>query len=199
MIGGSFGTAVFGAIFANLLVGKLEALPGPVAARPTWPARRTTRRRWPSSPPAIHDGVVEAVAHTVDGVPGRPSPIGLVAFLLSWLLPEVELRKTMPHAGPAEACPCPTAADVARGGRAALRAGGARENRAELYRSWPPGPASTSAPGLLAPLPALDEPGPTHPPAPTLEGRPRQDRRRAVGLVDAGLVEGPADATPPCG
>ena len=96
-IGGSFGTAVFGAVFANLLVSNvvnalhLSSVPATLrsslgAADPTSLAHL---------PPAIHAGVVAGLVHTIQTVFLIATPIALLAFALSWLLPEVELRQTV--------------------------------------------------------------------------------------------------------
>ena len=71
MIGGSFGTAVFGAIFANLLVGNLatqlakhgvSSIPGGAAGQIDNPALIA------KLPPAIHHAVSVAIADTIDRV-----------------------------------------------------------------------------------------------------------------------------------
>ena len=97
MIGGSFGTAVFGAVFANLLVTNvvhalhLNAVPSNLNSSLSG-ADPTSLRHLP---PAIHAGVVLGMVHTIQTVFLIGVPIAAVAFVLSWLLPEIELRKTV--------------------------------------------------------------------------------------------------------
>lgn len=43
-------------------------------------------------PPAIHNGFVEAFAHSLETVFLVGVPIGVVAFVLTWFLKEVPLR-----------------------------------------------------------------------------------------------------------
>jgi EmrB/QacA subfamily drug resistance transporter len=90
-IGGSFGTAVFGAIFANLLHGRLAAhlhglsVPKGIGATisPAELAHLT---------PPVRAAIVAAYSSTVDTVFLVAVPIAAVAFALTWLLPEVRLR-----------------------------------------------------------------------------------------------------------
>lgn len=96
MVGGSFGTAVFGAIFSNLVVANVvDALPR--SALPTDLAG-TLGALDPSTlsrlPTATYEGVVSGVVATIETVFLVGVPIAAVGFLLSWLLPEIELRAT---------------------------------------------------------------------------------------------------------
>jgi len=136
MIGGSFGTAIFGAIFANVLTGNLIRdlhgikVPSSLSAQidnPTLIARAS---------PAVRLGISQAIAHSVDKVFLIGAPIAFVAFLLSWLLPEVPLRKsvrTTVDAGEGFAVPdARTSLDQIE---LNLERIASRENRVELYRS----------------------------------------------------------------
>jgi EmrB/QacA subfamily drug resistance transporter len=93
-MGGSFGTAVFGAIFANTLVGNLRhflrgvTLPAGVGTASVSP------RELAALPPAVHAGFIQAYAHSLQTVFLVAVPIGAVAFVLSWTLPELKLRTT---------------------------------------------------------------------------------------------------------
>jgi DNA-binding MarR family transcriptional regulator len=93
-MGGSFGTAVFGAIFANLLGGNLRSalhgvkLPAGLASASVSPSELA---RLPAS---VHSGYVHAYAMSLQTVFLVAIPIAAAAFLLTWLLPEVPLRKT---------------------------------------------------------------------------------------------------------
>lgn len=89
-MGGSFGTAVFGAIFANLLVGNLKHYL--VGVKP--PAGLTGASVSPAAlaklPAAVHGGYVQAYAHSLQTVFLVAAPIAAVAFLLTCLMPELE-------------------------------------------------------------------------------------------------------------
>jgi EmrB/QacA subfamily drug resistance transporter len=92
-IGGSFGTAIFGAIFANVLVGNLARhlhglrLPSGFSAADVTPALLS------HLPPAIHQGFVAGYAESIQTVFIVAVPIAALAFLATWLIPQVELKK----------------------------------------------------------------------------------------------------------
>lgn len=94
-IGGSFGTAVFGAIFANVLVSRLASelhgirIPKNLGAS-------VNPGLLAQLPPAIHHGVTSAYSSTIDTVFLVSVPISAAAFFLTFLLPEIRLRT---HAG----------------------------------------------------------------------------------------------------
>ncbi len=92
-IGGSFGAAIFGAIFSNVLVGNLvrhlhgARLPSGLSSSGVTPAILD------KLPPAIHHGFVAAYAQSIQTVFIIAAPIGLIAFAAAWLIPHVELRR----------------------------------------------------------------------------------------------------------
>ncbi|MHB1930722.1 MAG: MDR family MFS transporter [Acidimicrobiales bacterium] len=90
-IGGSFGAAVFGAIFANVLRGRLVAdLNGvPVPKNLGATVRPALLKHLPA--PILH-GIRAAYASSFDTVFIVAVPVGAVAFALTWLLPELRLR-----------------------------------------------------------------------------------------------------------
>ncbi len=133
MIGGSFGTAVFGAIFANLVVRNvLDALH--VAKAPTGFSLNAEN---PSVihklPPALQAGVIQGIAHTIQTMFLIGVPIAFVAFLLSWTLPEIELRKSIRTTEPAEQLGIPEPRTSLGEVQRILDRAASRENRAELY------------------------------------------------------------------
>lgn len=136
MIGGSFGTAVFGAIFANVIGGKLaHALPG---AR--LPAGLNIESINPATlthlSPAVRIGVQHGVAATIQEVFLIGVPVCFVAFLLSWLLPELELRKSVAASvAPDEGFGMPGDRNSLQEIRRVLDVVTARENRGQLYRT----------------------------------------------------------------
>jgi len=134
-IGGCFGTAVFGAIFANTLVTKLadafrgQPFPAKAAAQADNPALLA------HLPPAIHAGIVNAIAASVERVFLIATPVAFVAFLLSWLLPEIELRKTVASVDAGETVPMPASRTSLQEVELALERIARRENRGALYRN----------------------------------------------------------------
>jgi Major Facilitator Superfamily len=106
-IGGSFGTAIFGAIFSNVLVGNLAAqlhgakLPAGFAAADVTPAILS------KLPAFVHHAIVYGYAHSIQTVFIIAVPIAALAFLASWLIPQVELKswsapETVPESAIAE-------------------------------------------------------------------------------------------------
>ncbi|HVV29614.1 MAG TPA: MFS transporter [Mycobacteriales bacterium] len=94
-IGGSFGTAVFGAIFANVLGDHLTSAlhglslpPGITASSGASPAVIA------KLPAAVHAAYVSGYAASLRDVFLVAVPIGAVAFLLTWTLKELPLRAT---------------------------------------------------------------------------------------------------------
>jgi len=135
MIGGSFGTAVFGAVFANLLATNvihalhLHTVPATL--------RSSLNAADPASlhrlPPVIHAGVVAGMVHTIQTVFLIGVPLAALAFGLSWLLPEVELRKSVRTADPGKELGMHEARSSLEEIELALERLALRENRRELY------------------------------------------------------------------
>jgi hypothetical protein len=100
-IGGSFGTAIFGAIFSNVLVGNLAnhlhglSLPAGFSAADVTPAALA------HLPAAVHQGFVAGYAESIQTVFLIAVPIAVLAFLASWLIPQVELKQWAAPAAPA--------------------------------------------------------------------------------------------------
>ncbi len=135
MIGGSFGTAVFGAIFANLLIGNvLRAL-----HLSQVPAGFSINTDNPSVihhlPPAVEAGVIQGIAHTVQTVFLVGVPICFGAFLLTWMLPEIELRKSIRTSEPAEHLGTPEPRTSLGEIQRILERAASQENRSELYET----------------------------------------------------------------
>jgi EmrB/QacA subfamily drug resistance transporter len=99
-IGGSFGTAIFGAIFSNVLVGNLArhlhgtSLPSGFSSADATPALLA------HLPAAVHQAFVAGYAQSIQTVFIVAVPIAALAFLATWLIPQVELRQ-WPEAGSA--------------------------------------------------------------------------------------------------
>jgi hypothetical protein len=125
-IGGSFGTAIFGAIFANVLVGNLASHLHGVTLPHGFSAADATPAVLRHLPAAVHQGFVAGYAQSIQMVFLIAVPIAALAFLATWLIPQVELKR-WPEAGPeapAAGLPDATAAAVAA---TELSAEGARQ------------------------------------------------------------------------
>jgi EmrB/QacA subfamily drug resistance transporter len=91
-IGGSFGTAVFGAVFASRLAVELAAVvPGGSLPDGGATGSLDVIRSLPS---AVQDLVLDAFARAIDTTFLVAVPIMAVAFVLALFLPEVPLRRT---------------------------------------------------------------------------------------------------------
>jgi EmrB/QacA subfamily drug resistance transporter len=90
-IGGSIGVAVFGAIFANQLAANLVGKLPPGAHVPASAANPAVVKRLP---PAVHDAFVTAITEALTRVFLVAAGIAVLAFLLTWLLPELRLKTT---------------------------------------------------------------------------------------------------------
>ena len=112
-IGGSFGTAVFGAIFSAQLVGNLKhylaGLSLPAGFNGTQGSSPAALAKLPA---AVYHGYQQAYASSLHTVFLVAVPIAAVAFGLSWLLKEVPLRQTSKAPNPAQTL-APTAAPAA--------------------------------------------------------------------------------------
>ena len=92
-IGGSFGTAIFGAIFSNLLVGNLQSHLHGLSLPAGFSAADVTPAALAHLPAAIRTGFVGGYAASVQAVFLYAVPIAALAFLASWFIPRVELKR----------------------------------------------------------------------------------------------------------
>jgi EmrB/QacA subfamily drug resistance transporter len=109
-IGGSFGTAIFGAIFSNVLISNLSnhlhglTLPAGFTSSDVTPAALDHLSA------TVRAGFVSGYAESIQTVFLIAVPIALLAFLASWLIPQVELRS---WASAASAAPTAEGQDAA--------------------------------------------------------------------------------------
>jgi EmrB/QacA subfamily drug resistance transporter len=108
-IGGSFGTAIFGAIFSNVLVGNLVSHLHGVGLPTGFSAADATPATLSHLPALVHQGFVAGYAQSIQTVFLVAVPIVVLAFLATWLIPQVELRQWAAPAGAA-----PSAGDPAQ-------------------------------------------------------------------------------------
>ena len=142
MIGGSFGTAVFGAIytivFTHTLAPTLAKVPASILRsfnpQTINPAILHTLKSTAEGL-VFYGKYIDAVTHSVQVVFLVAVPISFVAFLLSFLLPEVELRKTVQTVAIGEVQGAPQHRSSLQEIQLALERVSARENRPELYRT----------------------------------------------------------------
>jgi len=104
-IGGSFGTAIFGAIFANVLVGKLSSHLHGLSLPAGFSASDVTPAALGHLTAAVRAAFVAGYAESIQTVFLVAAPIAALAFLASWLIPQLELRSS----ASATAAPVPEA------------------------------------------------------------------------------------------
>jgi EmrB/QacA subfamily drug resistance transporter len=119
-VGGSFGVAIFGAIFAARLGTQIKRLPPAVAGHLTGGVHLTPlqAKRLPAT---VHTDFLHAFANALHGVFLWGMLLAIVAFVLAWFLKEVPLRTTLATAP--EVGSAPTAAEALRPSLARGRSG----------------------------------------------------------------------------
>ena len=132
-IGGSFGTAVFGAIFSNQLAGHLSSLASTLP-----PGVKLSAAEGVASlrllPPAVQAEVIHAYALSLSTVFLVAVPIAALAFVLSWLLPEARLRTTTQATDVGQTFAMPTARSSQQEIERALHVLTSRDSLDQLYR-----------------------------------------------------------------
>jgi MFS family permease len=139
-LGGCFGTAVFGAVYANVLVHKLAPTIASLPKSATSHFNLTTQdpaalHTLARLAPEIYDKVLAAITGAIQTVFLMAVPIAFLAFLLSWLLPEIELRKTVQTVDTGEGTGMQASGSSLEEIELALQRYADRENRQELYET----------------------------------------------------------------
>ncbi len=101
-IGGSFGTAIFGAIFSNVLIGNLASHLHGVTLPKGFSSADVTPAVLSHLSAAVRDGFVAGYAESIQTVFLIAVPIAAIAFVATWFIPQLELRRWT-GAGPAQA------------------------------------------------------------------------------------------------
>ncbi|WAC55696.1 MDR family MFS transporter [Gordonia sp. SL306] len=109
-IGASVGVAVFGAVFNSQLDSHLTSGAPPAAVgRCSAEVLEASTLTLPSCPPAVQSWFLDGFTDAFQVVFLVAVPIGILAFALSWLLPEVELRTVTRTPEPSESFGMPSA------------------------------------------------------------------------------------------
>jgi EmrB/QacA subfamily drug resistance transporter len=135
MIGGSFGTAVFGAIFANLVTGNVLAALHLTRTPPGLSLNAQNPAAIHALPVTVQHAVIDGIAHTIQTMFLIGVPIAFVAHLLSWTLPEIALRKSIRTSEPGENLGLPEPRTSLGEVQRILERAASRENRRELYET----------------------------------------------------------------
>ncbi|MGC5258764.1 DHA2 family efflux MFS transporter permease subunit [Gordonia sp. DT218] len=108
-IGASVGVAVFGAVFNSQLDSHLTSGPPPGARGPcSAEVLEASSLSLPSCPPDVQSWFLGGFTDAFQVVFLVAIPVGIIAFALAWLLPEVELRKVTRTPDPGESFGIPT-------------------------------------------------------------------------------------------
>jgi hypothetical protein len=102
-MGGSFGVAVFGAVFSARMAVELRAhVPLEALAGADVDSLLNSPEAIRALDPAVRDGIVQAVAESVGVVFLCAVPVLVVGWVLTWFLPELPLRETTADTAPAD-------------------------------------------------------------------------------------------------
>jgi EmrB/QacA subfamily drug resistance transporter len=133
-IGGAFGTAVLGAVFATSLSSNLAERLARQQLPPGLPRTTMSLSTLNSLPPPARAAYIQAFADSFQTVFLVGLPVAAIAFVLSWLLPEIELRRTSGAIAGAEAFAIPNQRTSQQELEHALSVLSAREERSDMYR-----------------------------------------------------------------
>jgi DNA-binding MarR family transcriptional regulator len=107
-IGASVGVAIFGTVFNRQLTSHLTSgVPVQASGRCSPAVLVSTTHGAAGCPPAVQSWFVSAYAHSIHVVFLSAVPIGLLAFVLSWLIPQVPLRAAASRPDPGETFAAP--------------------------------------------------------------------------------------------
>jgi EmrB/QacA subfamily drug resistance transporter len=114
-IGGSLGTAILGAIFANRLADELASqLPTGSPAAAGLASGQIDPAQLRALPASLHDSYVHSFTDSISTVFLIAAAVVAVAFLLTWLLEERPLRRTIEDSGVGDAFAPPQDTDSLR-------------------------------------------------------------------------------------
>ncbi|WP_426592680.1 MDR family MFS transporter [Cellulomonas sp. McL0617] len=107
-IGSCVGVAVFGSVFTSKLTSNLAVAPpadavGPCAA----PALSATSEALASCSPAVQNWFLDGYSDAIHTIFLYAVPVGALAFVLAWLIPEVTLRTAASRPDPGESFALP--------------------------------------------------------------------------------------------
>jgi EmrB/QacA subfamily drug resistance transporter len=132
-IGGAFGTAIFGAIFSNQLASHLASLASRLSSGINLSSAESVAAIQ-HLPTALRAEVVHAYAQSLSTVFLVTVPMVALAFLLSWLLPEVRLRTTTQATDMGHTFAMPTTRTSQQEIERALHVLTSRDSLDQLYR-----------------------------------------------------------------
>ena len=198
-MGGSIGTPVFGAILASGLTTHLAAaftgVGSPVAGLRDGATPEAIRQL----PPDIHARYIEAYVSSLQPLFLAGAVVSLVAFALSWLIPEVPLRRSVGSEGIGESFAAPKDASSLHELTAKAASLARRENRHVVYEELGRRAGVALTPEEMWILHRVDELEPAT--GDELAARAGHDRERLTpvfrALREVGLIHGVATEIAP--
>lgn len=195
-IGGSFGVAIFGAVFSAQLAGNLPRYLPP-GARTGGGAVQADPSQLAQLPQELREAYVQAFAASLDTVFLAAVPFAILAFILSWFLDEVPLRKTVQSSGMGESYAMPRPGGSLQEIERALSVLVRRENQGLIYEQLAQRAGVDLPPAETWLLLRIEEYGPAAPPdladrigVPEDRLRPYLLRLRERGLIASAGEEG---------
>ena len=135
-VGGSFGVAVFGTVFASRLQANLHSLlPASAAAQLGAAGTSLQPSQLAGLPAAVRSGVELAYSNSIQSVFRSALPVAVLGFLLALLLPERPLRPTAGATGSGETFAMPASPSSLEEIQRALSVLARRENHRVVYQS----------------------------------------------------------------
>ncbi len=135
-IGGSFGVALFGTIFASRLQANLHSLlPSGAAAQLGAAGTSLQPSQLSGLPAAVRSGVELAYSNSIQSVFRSALPVALLGFLLALLLPERPLRRTAEATGLGETFAMPASPSSLEEIQRALSVLARKESHRAIYQS----------------------------------------------------------------
>jgi EmrB/QacA subfamily drug resistance transporter len=132
-IGGAIGTATFGAIFTHELSSKLAAAAGSRGEALAASGGRLSPGQLHALPPPVRATYLTAFTDSLSTVFLMAAAVAALAFVLSWLLPELPLRATAAASGIGDALAAPRAPDSLSEIERALGVLARRDARRRMY------------------------------------------------------------------
>jgi EmrB/QacA subfamily drug resistance transporter len=143
-IGGSFGTAIFGAIFSNVLIGNLASHLHGVSLPKGFSSADVTPAVLSHLSAAVRNGFVAGYAESIQTVFLIAVPIAALAFAATWFIPQLELKRWTGGAPEAPAAAeSPVAGQPAESEPAAVEAAAAPAATATAAPDIPANPAAS--------------------------------------------------------
>ncbi len=192
-IGSSVGVAVFGTVFNSQLTHHLsQRIPAGAIGRCSPQLLSGSTAAINACPPAVRSWYVDAYVQSIHTIFLAAVPIGLLAFVLAWLIPEVRLRSAADRPELGEVFALPSSRTSLEELRILLWRTIGREDRLRAYAALARQLGSDLTPGQLWMVSRIATDGPasvgqmaanSHTPVPTVDRVARQLQDRGLATI----------------